>query len=187
MKITSKEHFFELCKLGLCGNTPRIFNNIREAVNHDGYLFVSTKFPQDRFRIYNCLGRELDTQIIGLDSKAHYNGLTREIRDLQFTEAPGPSNLRGQTFQFDYWPAKRELAWDMSDLTLGEVRRAGKLKRAYGLSAIEILKYYLIEGLEQLNELSFSFPDAIIEATQFNNRDIGIYSRNLLIWEVRDY
>lgn len=55
-----------------------------------------------------------------------------------------------------------------------------------GLQAATVLRRYLQEDFDVLQELWDSYPGAVIEASRFSG-PVGVLGRRLVVWEVRDY
>jgi hypothetical protein len=59
-------------------------------------------------------------------------------------------------------------------------------REVWGLEALIVLRRYLQEDHEVLQEIWESYPDAVIEASRFSS-PVGVLNNRLVVWEVRDY
>ena len=59
-------------------------------------------------------------------------------------------------------------------------------REACGLTALNLLRQYLEEDLDVLQDIWDSYPDALIEASRFSV-PVGVLGSRLIVWEVRDY
>ena len=59
-------------------------------------------------------------------------------------------------------------------------------REVQGLEAVLLLRRYLQEDFDVLQEIWDSYPDAVIEASRFSV-PVGVLESKLVVWEVRDY
>lgn len=109
------------------------------------------------------------------------------VNQIYLMENPDPK-LQGKyyVFQCDWVPEERWLRWGYSNKPWGQTKREGDTRVAEGIKALTILRHFLGESYEDLEDLNSVYPTAIIECTYFPF-PFGQFNRRLLIWEVRDY
>jgi len=193
VKIPTNELFLELAAAGKCGNTPRVWLSIADAVADPtmGQCFVSTR-KAGHYRLYHQTRSGL-RRLLSEAARNHgtlrnpLNGAETPISDTYCMSNPDVKKQSAHfVFQFDWVPEERWLLWSVSNQPWGAIKRAGTAQKASGARAMGILRYYLQEHVDELEALWDHYPTAIIEATLFPFKH-GVYNRNLLIWEVRDY
>jgi len=193
--IETNEQFLRLAKRGLCGNTPRVWMGLEEAItepNPPSSFFIST-FTWNSFRVYH----QTRADLIRWRKEAGRTGGTltyktrpntfANVNEIYLMENPDVVKQESvEVFQCDWVPDDRWLKWGVTNQPWGKTKREGPFHIAEGLRALEVLKYYLRENFDDLEEIRGVYPTAIVECTLFPWRG-GLFNRHLLIWEVRNY
>jgi len=181
MKITTKAQFGKLSQAGLLGNFLRTWKYVDDIPGDVPWLTIqSTITASPNFVSVVSkfsLARELDAlKQAGVPEETVY-----------FREIPDPQARRVANIEVmldDLCGMYLHLEPETVNPVRGIRERTSPL---YGASARVTLKAVIgEESYETLYDLWEHYPTAVIEATQFS-RSCGVYDKNLVIWEVRDF
>lgn len=185
-KITTKAKNYKLLLSGKFGNTLASFATIKEALNSNcksiGFRYSDRSINGKNFFALVDKDKALQT----------YNDFLRKgAEEDKLKIGEGDKHVKHKLLiqgEIGYINGTLELAYSkIPNITNREASRRG-YKRVVGLTAIEMLKYYLWPvDYEWLRELLDNYLDHIIEFSTFSCAVGNIPNRNTVIWEVRKY
>ena len=178
MKIRTKDQNLKLWKQGRFGNTLRVWDTVRDALEDSSY-----KGP------YVVRSRQIGgcCQYEGLNTRAdlynHYK--LREFEEGLYVNEKMPEHLI--TLQGEVWQSFGGLYLHFSDKK-GHMRECLKTapKHAERLVAHQIILRALPDHAEFIFSLLEEFPDHVVEFSAFL-KGIGDRGWPLIVWEVRTY
>jgi len=181
MQITTKAEFNALSQAGLLGNFLRTWKYVDDIPGDVPWLTIQSTVPASQNFVpvvsMFSLARELD--------KLCSAGVPEDT--VYFREIPDPHARRVANIEVmldDRCGMYLHLEPETTNPVRGIRERTQPL---YGVNARVILRAVIgEESYETLYDLWEHYPTAVIEATHFS-RSCGVYDKNLVIWEVRDF
>lgn len=181
MKITTKGQFAALSQAGLLGNFLRTWKYVDDIPSGVPWLTIQSTIPASP----NFL------PVVSMFSLAHELDSFRRAgvpeETIYFREIPDPQSRRVANIEV-MLDAQYGMYLHLEPETTNPVRGIReRTEPLYGARARVILKAVVgEESYETLYDLWEHYPTAIIEATHFS-RPCGVFKKNLVVWEVRDF
>ncbi len=179
-RIRSKSEYYDLAKFGLW-NRFRSWDGIDEWVSGGSSTPIRFRSKIPGSRIFT-MGKPYETAAAVLRA---YSSLLRSgatAGEIVFAE-PAPEEFLLFQGEFLRVPRGVELTWSNEPgITMREA--LSRARYSSGLSAIEVMKFYMgQDGYEQISSLADDY-DAVVEFSTYGKR-VGILGSRTVVWEIR--
>lgn len=179
--IRTKEEFNALSRTGRLGNFLRSWGSLEQLWDsgYQGYLTIRHRQPQSPHFI------PVSQTCCVVSHAALLEQAGARPEDMYFTEIPHPDTLRVMNFEAMLSERGVELYYEFNTTNpVRGIRERGTY--ASGLVAQGVLELLSPASYEMVAEIWRKHPTAVIEATEFT-QPCGVFGRELIVWEVRDF
>jgi hypothetical protein len=178
MKVPDKATFMRLSQQGLLGNALQSWARPQDLNGYKGWVTIRCKIPDSP--LFVPLTQHYNVESILED----YKKRGFESSNFYIQEVPIVPRIMNFEVMRDTKYLYLTYGTDPSLNLRHDLERNGR--RLEGLEAALLLKNKLGREMDQLNDVWDEYPESIIEATMFS-QPVGVFDRQLVLWEVRDY